>query len=43
MTDVRDDVASSAANDTGRNPSGGFIWYELITPDPNAAKISFLV
>ena len=38
MTDVRDDVAGSAANDTGRNPSSGFIWYELMTPDPDAAK-----
>src|SRR5690349_21399377 len=38
MTDVRDDVASSAANDTGRNSSSGFIWYELMTPDPDAAK-----
>ena len=38
MTDVRDDVASSAANDAGRNSNGGFIWYELMTPDPDAAK-----
>lgn len=37
MTDVRDDVASAAANEAGRNP-GGFIWYELMTPDPDAAK-----
>jgi uncharacterized protein len=38
MTDVRDDVASSAANDTGRKPSSGFIWYELMTPDADASK-----
>jgi uncharacterized protein len=38
MTDVRDDVASFAANDTGRKPSSGFIWYELMTPDADASK-----
>jgi predicted enzyme related to lactoylglutathione lyase len=38
MTDVRDEVAGAAANDSGRNPSSGFIWYELMTPDLDAAK-----
>ena len=38
MTDVRDEVADAAANDSGRNPSGSFIWYELMTPDPDGAK-----
>src|SRR5689334_5105845 len=38
MTDVRDDVASSAANDTSRQPSSDFIWYELMTPDADASK-----
>jgi len=38
MTDVRDEVAGAAANDSGRNPSSSFIWYELMTPDLDAAK-----
>ena len=38
MTDVRDEVASAATNDTGRKPSSGFIWYELMTPDADGAK-----
>jgi len=38
MTDVRDEAAPAAA--TGRRDAagGGFIWYELMTPDPVAAK-----
>jgi predicted enzyme related to lactoylglutathione lyase len=35
MTDVRD--APSASTDAA-NDNGGFIWYELMTPDPNGAK-----
>ena len=38
MTDVREDVASTATNDNRANPKGDFIWYELITPDPVGAK-----
>ncbi|MFL6754340.1 MAG: VOC family protein [Sphingomicrobium sp.] len=38
MTDVRDDVAGAATSEAGRNPSSGFIWYELMTADPTAAK-----
>ncbi len=38
MTDVRDDVARAATSEAGRNPTSGFIWYELMTPDPAAAK-----
>jgi uncharacterized protein len=38
MTDVREDVATAATNDNRANPSGDFIWYELITPDPEGAK-----
>jgi hypothetical protein len=38
MTDVRDEVAGAAANDSGYNPSSSFIWYELMTPDLDAAK-----
>ena len=38
MTDVRTEgrPASEARNDTGS--TGGFIWYELMTPDPAASK-----
>jgi len=38
MTDVRDAPARAASNDTGPNPAGSFIWYELLTPDPAGAK-----
>ena len=34
MTDVRDEVATA----TAVGPRGDFIWYELMTPDPAAAK-----
>ena len=36
MTDVRD--APAAANDQGASPIGDFIWYELMTPDPEGSK-----
>jgi predicted enzyme related to lactoylglutathione lyase len=36
MTDVREDVSTTGA--TGRDAHGSFVWYELITPDPDAAK-----
>ena len=38
MTDVRDAPAPAASNDTGPNPAGSFIWYELMTDDPDGAK-----
>ena len=38
MTDVRDEVAGAATNDNGQAKGAGFIWYELMTPDPDAAK-----
>lgn len=38
MTDVRDEVATAAPTEKSANPPGSFIWYELITPDPGAAK-----
>jgi hypothetical protein len=37
MTDVRDQPAA-ATSESRRNPHGDFIWYELITPDPEASK-----
>jgi predicted enzyme related to lactoylglutathione lyase len=37
MTDVRDEAATAPATEKPGN-SGGFIWYELMTPDPEAAK-----
>ncbi|WP_410961981.1 hypothetical protein, partial [Salmonella sp. SAL4359] len=36
MTDVRE--APAPVQDSRDNPSGDFIWYELITPDPEGAK-----
>jgi hypothetical protein len=36
MTDVRE--APAATNDNRGNPKGDFIWYELMTPDPEGAK-----
>ena len=38
MTDVREDVATAAGNESGNEQNGGFIWYELMTPDPDASK-----
>ncbi|WP_051531181.1 VOC family protein [Sphingomonas sp. URHD0057] len=38
MTDVRDAATTTSTNDNGPNPPGDYIWYELITPDPVAAK-----
>jgi uncharacterized protein len=38
MTDVREDVATTATNDNRGDPKGAFIWYELMTPDPEGAK-----
>jgi predicted enzyme related to lactoylglutathione lyase len=36
MTDVRDAAAADAG--TRPNPQGDFIWYELMTPDPEGSK-----
>ena len=36
MTDVRD--APATANENQPAATGGFIWYELMTPDPEGAK-----
>ena len=38
MSDVRTEAAPPASLQAGSKPSGGFIWYELMTPDPAAAK-----
>ena len=38
MTDVRDEAAPAAATGKRDAAAGGFIWYELMTPDPIAAK-----
>lgn len=40
MTDVRTEDAPtmSEQNQAGQNPVGDFIWYELMTPDPDGAK-----
>ena len=37
MTDVRTEAAP-AASECQPNPNGSFIWYELMTPDPEGAK-----
>lgn len=37
MTDVRTAPTQTATEDR-KQPHGGFIWYELMTPDPAAAK-----
>ena len=38
MTDVRAQPAPATAEESRRNPHGSFIWYELMTPDPDGAK-----
>ena len=38
MTDVRAEVAPAKTEQSRSSPHGGFIWYELITPDPKGAK-----
>ena len=38
MTDVRDEAAPAAPQETRGNAAGDFIWYELMTPDPAASK-----
>ena len=38
MTDVRDGAATAAPVESRENPRGDFIWYELMTPDPERSK-----
>jgi predicted enzyme related to lactoylglutathione lyase len=38
MTDVRDAPAAGAARTESSPDGGSFIWYELMTPDPEGAK-----
>src|SRR5690348_15629051 len=40
MSDVRtqEAPATNQQNRTGPNPTGDFIWYELMTPDPEGSK-----
>ncbi len=38
MSDVRESAAPATANENRPNPTGGFIWYELMTPDAEGAK-----
>jgi predicted enzyme related to lactoylglutathione lyase len=38
MTDVRDAAAPTIDRTSGPNPAGDFIWYELMTPDPEGSK-----
>jgi len=38
MTDVREATAPETGARTGPNPQGDFIWYELMTPDPEESK-----
>ena len=41
MSDVHTEAAPTAAQESRRNPHGDFIWYELITPDPDGAKLFY--
>jgi predicted enzyme related to lactoylglutathione lyase len=41
MTDVREDAATAATNDNAAESKGDFIWYELMTPDPDGAKVFY--
>jgi predicted enzyme related to lactoylglutathione lyase len=38
MSDVRTETKTAPAMDKRGNPRGDFIWYELMTPDPEGAK-----
>jgi predicted enzyme related to lactoylglutathione lyase len=38
MTDVRTDTQAAPGRQSRGNPQGDFIWYELMTPDPEGAK-----
>src|SRR5690349_4395617 len=43
MSDIRTQDAPTLrhANDEGPNPTGDFIWYELMTPNPEGSKAFF--
>src|SRR5690349_14105444 len=41
MTDVRDEAVIPAAANDRDSDRGSFIWYELMTTDPNAAKVFY--
>lgn len=41
MTDVRTDTQTAPAKESRGNPQGDFIWYELMTPDPEGAKVFY--
>ena len=38
MSDMRTEDAPAATGDAAPNPQGDFIWYELMTPDPDRSK-----
>jgi predicted enzyme related to lactoylglutathione lyase len=38
MSDVRTDTQTAPAKEGRGNPQGDFIWYELMTPDPDGSK-----
>ena len=38
MSDVREASAPQTTERTGPNPQGDYIWYELMTPDPEGSK-----
>jgi predicted enzyme related to lactoylglutathione lyase len=38
MTDVRESAAPTHTQSSAGSPRGDFIWYELMTPDPEGAK-----
>ena len=38
MSDVRSDTAPATDTSARSDPHGNFIWYELMTPDPDGAK-----
>jgi hypothetical protein len=38
MTDVRDAAAPTTVQESAPDATGAFIWYELMTPDPEGAK-----
>src|SRR3954454_16916205 len=38
MTDVREATAPETGARTGPNPQGDFMWYELMSPDPEGSK-----
>jgi len=38
MTDIRDDVQTTTTSKAPANSGGEFIWYELMSPDPEGSK-----